>query len=374
MNKKIIFGLIGILLSCFLTGLEAEETSLLKLNETLFNVPSPTGYEKALVEVIQGILPPGSTVMRDNLGSLYWKREEGASRVAVCTPMDEVGYFVSGIDRQGFLRIDKAVYGPPLTDSYHLGHPVTVWAEKGPIEGVLALPSLHILSSEVRKAFEERPSLELAYVDIGVASADEAREKGAAMMDAVTPWREITMLAGSKMAGYSLGLKFCTALALDAALQLAGRQVVSNPAFVWMAQTKLMLRRSRPPSALGAFRASEELEADRIVIIDVFPCDPEESAGIRVGSGPVLVHSTDKQAGLVNTIQEWAREKGLSFQTVPPGHRSPIIQPFLSGSEEVVGLLLPVEFAKTPSEVVDFGDAQTLGSLLSMLLQEGGLE
>ena len=372
MNKKIIFFSTGILILFCFAALDAEEPSFLKLADAAVNVPSPAGCEEPLVRFIQGKLPPDAQTMRDNLGSLYWKRENRESRMAVCTPMDEMGYFVSGIDPQGYLRIDKAVYGPPLIDSYHLGHPVRVWTEKGPLEGVLALPSLHILTSEVRQMFQERPSLELAYVDIGVNSSEEARMKGVAVMDAVTPWREMTRLAGTKMAGYSLGLKLCTALVLDAAQHFASQQAEANPEFVWMAQTKLALRRSRPPSALGAFRASEELETGRVVVVDVFPCDIQDSAGIAIGSGPVLVYGEDKEGGLVNKIQEWARDKRLPLQKAAD-YRSPVLQPFWSAQKEAIGLFLPVKFSGTPSEVVDTRDAEVLGSLLRWLLQEGGL-
>jgi putative aminopeptidase FrvX len=371
MNKKVIFFPIAFLFVFFLSALNAEETSLLKLTASLFDVPSPTGYEEPMVEVIKGILPAGSQTMRDNLGSLYWKRKKQKSRIAVCTSMDEAGYFVSGIDQQGYLRLDKAVSGPPLIDSYHLGHQVIVWTEKGPVEGVLALPSLHILSSGVRQTFQEKPSLDLAYVDIGVNSAEGAREKGAALLDAVTPERELIRLAGSKIAGHSLGLKLCIALVLDAARRSGARPEDSNPAFVWMAQTKLPLRRSRPPSALGADRASKELKTRQVVVIDIFPCDAEDSAGITPGGGPVLVYSGDKETGLPGLIQTLARDKGFPLQ-VEPEHRSPVIQPFLSDHEEVIGLFLPVKFAQTPSEVLDTWDAEALIFLLCELLKEGG--
>ena len=47
------------------------------------------------------------------------------------------------------------------------------------------------------------------------------------------------------------------------------------------------------------------------------------------------------------------------------------MNPFLSTHDEIVGLLLPVKFLDTPSEVVDIRDADILRSLLSALLSEG---
>lgn len=369
MDKRLIPVILSMVVVFFVGARDAEDSSLLKLTETLFILPSPTGYEEPMVEAINGILPQGFRSSRDNVGSLYSRPGKQSSGLAVCTPMDETGYFVSGINPEGYLRLDKAVPGPPLIDSFHLGHPMIVWTEGGPVEGVLSLPSLHILSSDVRKEFQERPSLELAYLDIGAGSEAEARNKGVAMLDAVIPWREITHLGGAKIAGHSLGLKFCAALVLDMAGHFSQSRI-PNPTFVWMAQTKLPLRRSRPRSALGALRVSRELEADGIVIIDVFSCDAENHREIALGGGPVLAYSGEKGGKIGERIRELSRTKGLPLQ-VFAGYSSPVMNPFLSTHEEIIGLLLPVKFLDTPSEVVDTRDAENLKSLLLALLEEG---
>ncbi len=371
MYRRIISVALCVLVAVSFVASDAEESSVLKLTEILFPVPSPTGYEEPMVKAIQEILSSGSSSHRDNLGGFYWNHGIENSQLAVCTPIDETGYFVSGINPQGYLRIDKAVFGLPLIDSYHLGHPMVVWTENGPTEGVLALPSLHILSSDVRRTFQERPSLELAYLDIGVNSVDEVREIGVAIMDAVTPWRELTRLAGDQIAGHSLGLKLCTALVLDLAKNHA-RPEDSNTVFVWMAQTKSTLRRSRPRSSLGAFRAAEELKTKNIIIVDVFPCDGQDQAGVKIGKGPVLIDPGNKAPTLLGRIQKWAQESGSTFQ-VATEFSSAVLNPFLSKRDEVIGIFLPVKFSQTPSEVVDAQDAETLSSLLTALLKEGGL-
>ncbi len=369
MDKRFISIAFGILVVFSVAVSYTEESSVLKLAQTLFPIPCPTGYEEPIVKVITGILPSGFQIKRDNLGSLYWGPENQGSQLAVCTPMDEAGYFVSGINSQGYLRIDKAVNVPSLIDSYHLGHPMIVWTDKGPIEGVLALPSLHILTSDVRKDFQENPGLQLAFLDVGVNSETEAREKGIEMLDAVTPWREITMLADGKMSGHSLGLKCCMALVLDQANSFS---VSKNPiaTFVWMAQTKFPVRRSRPRSALGALRVSKEVQAKNIIVVDVFPCDVEEHRNLVVGNGPVLVYSEDKITRIGERIQDLARELGLPLQ-VAPDYSSSVLSPFSAEEKEVIGLFLPVKFEQTPSEIVDARDMEALDSLLSALLQEG---
>ncbi len=70
--------------------------------------------------------------------------------------MDEIGYVVSGLNPEGYLLLDRVVPSPhPLFDSYHLGHPMVVWTEKGALPGVLAIPSVHILSRERRQELQQ---------------------------------------------------------------------------------------------------------------------------------------------------------------------------------------------------------------------------
>jgi putative aminopeptidase FrvX len=370
MDKRIVSVALSLLALFLAAGLDAEESSLSRLAETLFIVPSPTGYEWRMAEIIEGNLPAGYITRQDNMGSLYAGTEKKGSRLAVCTPMDEAGYFVSGINPDGYLRLDKPVSGPDLIDSYHLGHPMMVWTERGPVEGVLALPSLHILSPEMRRELEAGPGLEFAYLDIGASSESEAREKDVSMLDAVTPWRELARLAGGKLAGYSLGLKYCAALVLDLA---KNRSPSQNPdlTFVWMAQTKFPLRRSRPRSALGALCASRELESEsNVIVVDIFPCDAESERKITIGNGPVLAYSGKKGARIGEKARILAQKNGFPLQIVPD-YGSSVMNPFMPTHEEVIGLLLPVKFSDTPAETIDTRDADILRSLLLALLDEG---
>jgi putative aminopeptidase FrvX len=369
MDKRLISVGLSILVVFSVSVSNAEESSVLKLTQTLFLIPCPTGYEEPVVEVITGILPSGFQIKRDNLGSLYWGPGNGISKLAVCTPMDEAGYFVSGINPEGYLRLDKAINVPSLIDSYHLGHPMVVWTDNGPVEGVLALPSLHILTSEGRKEFQENPGLQLAFLDVGVDSETETREKGIEMLDAVTPWREITKLAGGKMAGHSLGLKCCMALVLDQTKRFS-KSRTPTATFVWMAQTKFPMRRSRPRSALGALCVSKEVRAKNIIVVDVYPCDAESQRNLVVGNGPVLVYSEDKITEIGERIRDLSRDLGLPLQ-IAPDYSSSVLNPFSANDREVTGLFLPVKFAQTPSEIVDARDVKALDSLLSALLEEG---
>ncbi len=367
MKHRILF--IGLGLSLLALVSFGDEVGLRRWVEIFFNLPSPTGYEESMVEAIKRFLPERFETARDNLGSLYVSWGTNGNGLAVCAPLDEPGYFVSGINPDGYLTLDRAVYLPPLADSFLRGHPMIIWTGQGPVEGVWAVPSVHILSAEMRKKMTETPALEMALLDIGAASDEEARAKGVRLLDAVTPWREIIRLGGTEMAGQALGSKVCAAVLIDLAQSLHG-SAISDAALVWMAQTKSIARRARLPVAMGALRASQEVRSAQILVVDVFPCDLEAQRDIQPGEGPVLVYRMNKVNKMVNTIKELARVGGLSLQEAQDYH-SPLLAPFLEDHEESAGLFLPVRFPLTPSEIVDFKDVESLKTLLEAIFQEG---
>ena len=175
MKRKRLKVTIPLFLLLFIGFSYPAEISFEKLLEEIFSVPSPSGYEQFMVKKILQNLPQGLFTEMDNLGSLYLTMGKGTQSFALLACMDEVGYIVSGINEEGYLRLDRVVPAPHmLYDSFHLGQPMLIWTEKGAVSGVLALPSVHILSREGRQQLQ-RFSLDQAFLDIGVQSRREDR-------------------------------------------------------------------------------------------------------------------------------------------------------------------------------------------------------
>ena len=353
-----------ILFSFLQVGASGEKQTL----EEILKMPSPTGYEENMIQKIIRLLPDGLTTERDGMGSLYAAWGESGDRLALVTGIDEIGYVVSGFDQRGYLHLYRAVSAPhDLYDSFQFGHPMTVWTEKGPVAGVLTLPSLHIASREMRSDLQSLFILENALVDIGVKSEQEAKERGVAMLDPVTPLARITVLAGQQKSGPSLGTKVCTSVLVELAGQMQSVTAVNPAAFAWLAQSKFPARRSRPRAALGAVVAKEKLAASRYLIVDTYPVDPQADNGISIGEGPVFVTADGENSALGDRILQFAASENLPLQQMENAE-SMIFNAFLS-DENAVGLFIPLKFPATPNEIVDFRDVEILMKLISFLLQ-----
>lgn len=345
-----------------------EEISFETLLEEIFSVPSPSGYEHFMAGKIQQYLPQELVAEKDNLGSLYLTVGRGKEPLALLACMDEVGYIVSGMNKEGYLLLDRIMPAPhQIYDSFHMGHPLLVWTEKGPVSGVMAIPSVHILSREGRQKLQDF-SLDHAFLDIGARSKSEVTEKGVRMLDAVTPVPELTRLAGDKIAGFSLGCKTSSALLLYLAAKIGTKQPTQETTFIWMAQTKFLARGSRPRAAMGALRVKMNLNPENVLIIDVIPVERSGQREISLGKGPVLAYPENASSKLRETVEEIAERSGIPLQDFP-GFESRLMNPFLSGETDILTLGLPVKFSSTPVEVLDLKDILALEKLLSGLLE-----
>jgi endoglucanase len=333
------------------------------------SVPSTTGNEELLAGKILSYLPKAG-VEKDNLGSVYAKFGQGGAKLAICAPLDEYGWFVSGFTADGFLRLDRSAQPHPNYDGYLLGQPVVISTQKGLQYGIVVQPAMHLLTRERREELRSF-TLDMAYVDIGVHSEDEARAKGVERLDAVTLWPDLSMLAGDKWAGPSLGQKTSCALLLNLADDLAKAKPSQEVTLSWLAQTKWLARASGrgPRAALGSARVRKTLQPKFAVVVDGIPADRDER-GAAFGKGPVLVLPPDGSPKLKEAVEAAAREAKVALQVVT-GSDSTLLNGLAGEGTEAVLLALPVKFAQTPSEVVDLKDAQALKAVLLQLVQSG---
>jgi len=331
------------------------------------SIPSALGNEEALGTKILSYLPKGAAE-RDNLGSVYARFGSGGSKIALLAPLDEYGWFVSGITPDGYLRLDRSAQPQPNFDNYLLGHPVVISTQKGLLYGVVSQPAMHLITRERREELGNL-SLDLVYVDIGARSGEDARQKGIEFLDPVTLWPELSALADDRWAGLSLGQKSSCALLLGLAEDLGKAKLSQEVALAWMAQSKYPTRSGGARSSLGAIRAKRTIQPKLAIIVDGVPADRGEKSPA-LGKGPVLILPKEGAAKLKDAVEAVAREAKISLQ-YQTGAESALLNGLVGDGTEALMLAIPVKFAQTPSEVVDLKDVLALKTLLLQLLQSG---
>lgn len=131
----------------------------------------PTGVEDEVARLIESkISRLADSVKLDRMGNLIARMTfgNGSKKLMVCAHMDEVGFMVTEICDDGYLRFDT-VGG--INGSVLAGRRITLLGKEGKVNGLIASKAIHHKSKEDR---EKVLSAEKLYMDIGASSKEEA--------------------------------------------------------------------------------------------------------------------------------------------------------------------------------------------------------
>src|SRR5690625_2147649 len=130
-----------------------------------------SGNEKEARDVMEKYMKPyADVVFTDNLGSLIGKKvgDKNGPKIMVAGHLDEVGFMVTRIDKNGFLYF-QTIGG--WWNQVMLAQRVTIMTEKGNVTGVIGSKPPHILTPEQRK---KPVDIKEMFIDIGASSKEEA--------------------------------------------------------------------------------------------------------------------------------------------------------------------------------------------------------
>lgn len=143
--------------------------------ESLSNAFGVSGFEEDVREIIQGLVEPYVDEMTvDPLGNLIvTKRGAGAHTLMIDAHMDEIGFMVSYVEPDGFLRF-STIGG--WDERIIPSHKMTIRTDAdADVRGIVGTLPPHILSADDRS----RPyRLDELFIDIGATSASEVADLG----------------------------------------------------------------------------------------------------------------------------------------------------------------------------------------------------
>jgi endoglucanase len=292
-----------------------------KLLKEITEASGVPGYEGDVRAIMRRYLEAGDLqveVEQDKLGSFIGKHTgaEGGPRVILAGHMDEIGFMVRHVTKEGFVKF------VPLGgwwDQVLLGHRVIVKTRQGDVVGVLGAKPPHLLDAEARKKIVEKKEM---YIDVGARSEEEIREMGVRPGDPIIPVSEFTVMAGpgcylSKAFDNRVGC----ALAIEAVRRLAAEGHPNVAYAVGTVQEEVGTRGAKT----SAFAVNPDvgivLEVD--IAGDVPGIKPEES-DVKLGGGPTLLVYDARMIPnlkLRDMVIATAEEMGipLQFSAMPGG-------------------------------------------------------
>ena len=254
-----------------------------KLLQEITEVAGIPGYESDVRAVMRGYLDGIATIEQDKMGSFIGKHVGQASgpRVMLAGHMDEIGFMVKLITKEGFIRF------VPLGGWWNqvmLGHRVTIKTAKGDVIGVLGAKPPHLLKDEERKKIVDKDDM---YIDVGARSEEEVRDLGVRPGDPIIPVSQFTVMGNPRFyLCKAFDNRVGCALALQATVQAAKDGHPNTVYAVGTVQEEVGLRGAKT----SAFAINPDvgiiLEVD--IAGDVPGIKPEESA-VKMGAGPTLL-------------------------------------------------------------------------------------
>lgn len=161
-----------------------NEESIQFLKEILEEF-GPSGFEDRVLKKMKMKMEKyADYVTKDNLNSLIFVKKGSADRprVLVAGHVDEIGFIVTSITKDGYLTFTN-IGG--WFDQVLLSQRVIIMTNKGPVMGVITSKPPHLLSPEER---QKVVTMRQMYIDVGATSEEDVKNMGIRVGDPVAPY------------------------------------------------------------------------------------------------------------------------------------------------------------------------------------------
>lgn len=331
--------------------------------EKLCNLNGVSGCEDAVRDFIKSEISPFcDEIKTDKIGNLYAfkKGRENGKTLLLCAHMDEVGFIVTSITDDGYLKF-SSVGG--IDDRILLGQRVKT-VENG-IKGVIGIKAIHLTTKAERGNVVKESDM---YIDIGAKNKEEA-EKLVKKGDYIAFDSQYEEFGETKIKAKALDDRIGCDVMIDL---IKTAEFYHDTWLCFTVQEEVGLR--------GAAVAGDVIKPDFAIIVegttcnDVYGVDPHEQVTCQ-GGGPalsVLERSSRSDKDFIKFITETAKENGIACQfkrTCAGGNDAGNIQ-IAGGGVKTAAIAVPCRYLHSPVSVIDKRDFEGLKNLLNIVVRK----
>lgn len=331
------------------------------LLKILSEIDAVSGNEQPMADfVLSQLSHLCDSYTKDSMGNLiFYKKgnKPSGKTVAVFAHMDEVGFIVTGITDDGYIKFAQ-VGG--LDDRILLTQKVTIGSEK--VKGIIGVKAAHLQSADERKKVIKTDDM---YIDIGASSKEEALKlvkKG----DYIAFDSPYIPLYGSRIKAKAIDDRAGCAIMME----LMKNEYDEDLYFCFTVQEETGLR--------GASVLSRKINPHIAFILEATTASdtafiPEHLYSSRLGEGPVITlmdRGSYSDKTLVDFVVSVAESEDVKFQykkSANGGNDARAIQTGAKGSR-VCSVSLPCRYIHSPVCVADTSDYDAMLSLIDKVL------
>lgn len=279
--------------------------------------PGPIGHEEEFNRwLAERWQPHLESITIDRVGNLAGRVGGKGPRVLILAHSDEVGFAVRAIDEQGFVRLASGQRDPagrPFQRGPYflpLGHPALILGSDGPVEGVFATPTGHVLSPQQQEQF--RLEWRDIFIDLGTSSRAEVEALGITIGSRII-WNPPTRRRGKFIWGKAMDDRGALAI-LESLLLTVDRAALTCE--LWIGSTVM-----EEMGLIGAASINRMVDAEYAIAVDVglvgdIPTVDALDVPTRLGAGPIIVQKdlTSYSRSLSRAIEIAAMDAQIPFQ------------------------------------------------------------
>ena len=343
---------------------------MLKIFETLTEIPGGSGFEEKVIEFmvveLKRNLPEVSV---DPMGNVIGKIGKGKKSVMVCVHTDEVGLLVKYIDPKGYIYFDL---NGMIDERVLLGTKVDICTEKGVCTGVIGVKNRHLLTAEDLK----RPiSILDLWIDVGAESAEEVKRWGIEIGAPILFHPNFQKIGKNTILSKAIDNRAGCTILIDLAERMKSKKIDYQLFFVAAVQEEVGSR--------GAKVAAQTLGPDMAMVIDTVPASdpitPPQQATAECGKGPVIRSMDVNALGWGTIYSKKIRQKLIHTAVknrIP--YQKDISRTWTDASTihtsgrgvPCGGLFIPRCYSHSPVELVKWPDVERTAELLFLFLKD----
>ena len=325
---------------------------LLELIQTLNAAHGPSGDEGGIREKLAELARPlADEISTDTMGNLIVRKLGSGPRVMLCAHMDSIGFIVTHVEENGFLRVGRLGGISPKEAAY------TPVRFAGGARGVI-VPE--------EKADFGKLKLDECYVDIGAKDRETAL-KAVAVGDTMIYDSPCFTNQGKVVSPY-LDNRISCAILLKV---LEEMELCPNDLYVvFTVQEEVGLRGAKP--------AAWAVDPDYAVVVDVTDVDDtpgsEKCGTVRLGKGPaikIMDSSVICHPDMIQKLESQAKALDMPTQRDimrAGGTDAGVVHTTRIGVR-TGGVSVPCRYIHTPVEMADLQDARDCAKLLCAFVQ-----
>ena len=325
---------------------------LLELIQTLNAAHGPSGDEGGIQERLAELARPlADEISTDTMGNLIVRKLGSGPRVMLCAHMDSIGFIVTHVEENGFLRVGRLGGISPKEAAY------TPVRFAGGARGVI-VPE--------EKADFGKLKLDECYVDIGAKDRETAL-KAVAVGDTLIYDSPCFTNQGKVVSPYLDNRNSCAILLKV----LEEMELCPNDLYVvFTVQEEVGLRGAKP--------AAWAVDPDYAVVVDVTDVDDtpgsEKCGTVRLGKGPaikIMDSSVICHPDMIQKLESQAKALDMPTQRdiMRAGGTDAGVMHTTRIGVRTGGVSVPCRYIHTPVEMADLQDARDCAKLLCAFVQ-----